>query len=117
MATAFLILALVAVAAAVASWGVAVASARTIIAARKRARRHTGPGVYALLVLWPFAVRRHRDDDSDDAVRSSKATIAFIVCMTVAVAATSAYTNLTHKPATAGPQGFVPASGAAPIKS
>ncbi|MGR7997038.1 MULTISPECIES: hypothetical protein [unclassified Xanthobacter] len=117
MASAFLIIALAALAGAVVSWGVAVVSARHALAARKRAHHANGIGLRVLLLVWPFAVRRRRDDDSVDAVRSSKAVIAFFVCLTVAVAATSAYTNLTHKPATAGPQGSVPAGGAAPIKS
>lgn len=115
MALAFQLLAGLALAAAVVSWGVAVMVARQVLAARRREGLANGPGAFALLVLWPFAVRRHPLDEGPEAVRASKATIAFFVALTVAAAAISASTNLTHKRVSAGAVG--PIAGALPSKS
>lgn len=48
-----------------------------------------------LLALWPFASRRP-DPENAHGRRAGKAQIALIASVMVAVAAASAYTNLTH---------------------
>ncbi|MFG1479554.1 hypothetical protein V5F53_12945 [Xanthobacter sp. V4C-4] len=115
MAAAFQLLALLAIAAALASWGVAVAIGLQVFAARRWEGRGNGIGARLLLLFWPFALRRRADDDGPLAARTGKATVAFFVALTLAVAAISASTNLNHSRASAGKAAPVP--GAPPSKS
>lgn len=117
MAAVFHILAGLSLLAAVIAWVAAVRGGLRAIAADRAAGQDAGPGRYALLALWPFAVKRRGSEADADAVRAGKAAIAFFVALTVAVAAISAYTNLTFK-RTAAPAGSMPAAPAgAPSKS
>ncbi|MDI4662886.1 hypothetical protein K9U40_00820 [Xanthobacter autotrophicus] len=117
MAALFYVLAGLALLAAILAWGVAVRGGLKAIAANRAAGQGGGAGSYALLALWPFAVRRRGREADADAVRTGKAAIAFFVSVTVAVAAISAYTNLTYKPPVA-PAGSSPAGATgAPSKS
>ncbi len=97
MATVFLVIALLAVAAAVVSWGYAVAVARAAVSAHRRQGLPNSAATYALLVFWPFAVLRRDDEAEAHARLLSRAAVAFFVSLTLAVAATSAFTNLTMK--------------------
>ncbi|QRG05697.1 hypothetical protein EZH22_22010 [Xanthobacter dioxanivorans] len=118
MADLFYILAGVALFAALGAWAMAVRGGRAALAANAAAGRGGGPGSYALLVLWPFAVKRLGSDADADAVRTGKASIAFFVSLTIAIASISAYTNLTFKRDHAAPAGPAPAAPAnAPTKS
>ena len=117
MAALFHILAGFALLAALIAWAVAVRGGLKAIAANRAAGQGGGAESYALLALWPFAVRRRGREADADAVRTGKAAIAFFVSVTIAVAAISAYTNLTFKPPVA-PAGSPPAAPAgAPSKS
>ncbi|MFG1344544.1 hypothetical protein V5F59_06605 [Xanthobacter autotrophicus DSM 431] len=117
MASFFHILAGLALLAALAAWGWAVRGGLQSIADDRAAGLPAGFGRHLLLVLWPFAVKRRGPEADADAVRAGKAAVAFFVALTVAVAAISAYTNLTFKP-TAAPAGSLPAAPAsAPSKS
>lgn len=76
----------------VGSWGVAVyegTRAEEILGAISPVRR-------VFLALWPFAARRP-DPPEAHGQRAGKAQIALIASVMVAVAAASAYTNLTHE--------------------
>jgi len=117
MAIAFELIALLALAAAGASWVVAVGCARRVLAARRIRGEAVGAGAQVLALVWPFALRPEPDDVEAVplAVRSSKATVAFFVAVMLAVAAISASTNLIHKRVSAGAIG--PAAGALPSKS
>ncbi|WP_454916695.1 hypothetical protein [Xanthobacter sediminis] len=115
MAALFQFLALLAIAAALASWAVAVAGGLQVFAARRRAGEGNGIGAVLLLVFWPFAIRLKGDDEGPLAVRAGKATVAFFVALTLAVAAISAATNLNHPRASAGSKAPVP--GAPPSES
>ncbi|MEP9353591.1 hypothetical protein ABLE93_08335 [Xanthobacter sp. KR7-65] len=112
MADLFHILAGIAIFAAIGAWAVAVRGGRAALAAERAAGRSVGPGRIALLVLWPFAVRRTGPERDLDAVRTGKAAIAFFVSVTVAIAAISAYTNLTFQRDHAAPGGAPPSAPA-----
>ncbi|MET3354134.1 hypothetical protein V5F34_16345 [Xanthobacter autotrophicus] len=117
MAALFHIVAGLALLAALIAWAVAVRGGLKAIAANRAAGQGGGAGSYALLAFWPFAVQRRGHEAEIDAVRTGKAAIAFFVCVTIAVAAISAYTNLTFKHSVA-PAGSSPAAPAgAPSKS
>lgn len=118
MASFFAILAAAALLAALGAWIVAVRGGGLAIAADRAAGYGAGAGRYLLLALWPFAVRRTGPARDADAVRTGKASIAFFVCVTIAIASISAYTNLTFKRDHAAPTGALPAdSSGAPSKS
>lgn len=110
MAGLFQILAGLAVLAALAAWGVAVKGGLGAIAANRADGFAVGAGSYVLLALWPFAVKRRGPAAEHDAVRTGKASVAFFVALTIAIAATSAYTNLTFRRTHAVPSGPEPAA-------
>ena len=113
MATLFHILAIAALLAAIVVWGIAVRNGAALIRA-DRAEGGTVPaGTLALLVFWPFAVRGRAGNTDEAARQAGKAAIAFFIALTVAVAATSAYTNLTMKRPSPAPSG----AGTTPSKS
>lgn len=118
MAELFHVIAGAALLAAIGAWVVAVRGGRSALAAERAAGRPVGTGSYLLLVLWPFAVGRSGAAEDADRVRSGKAAIAFFVSVTIAIAAISAYTNLTFKRDHAAPAGATPSVPApAPSKS
>jgi hypothetical protein len=83
-----------ALAGAVASWIVAaIYGVRALIALEGPQQR----GLRRLaLFAWPFAVRRMEGVSRDHAAVVNKAIVAFIVCVTVAVATISLSTNLNR---------------------
>ena len=118
MAELFHVIAGAALFAAIGAWVVAVRGGRSALAAARAAGRPVGAGSYLLLALWPFAVGRSGAAEDVDRVRSGKAAIAFFVSLTVAIAAFSAYTNLTFKRDHAVPAGATsPVPATAPSKS
>ncbi|MFG1298941.1 hypothetical protein V5F49_04005 [Xanthobacter sp. V3C-3] len=118
MAGLFHILAGLSFLAALVAWGVAVKGGLGAIAANRAGGFPVGAGSYALLALWPFAVKRRGPAADLDAVRTGKASVAFFVALTIAIAATSAYTNLTFRRTHAVPTGQEPAAPATvPSKS
>lgn len=118
MADLFYVLAGVALIAAIGAWVAAVRGGRAALAAERAAGRKVGAANYLLLAIWPFAVRRSGPERDADAVRTGKAAIAFFVSVTIAIAAISAYTNLTFKRDHAVPAGATPTAPAgAPSKS
>ncbi|MBA4790124.1 MAG: hypothetical protein H2042_10550 [Rhizobiales bacterium] len=93
MAIISLLLVFVSLATFVGSWGVAV---------YEGTRAEEGAGEVSLLrrlflVVWPFAARGRQDPANPHGRRAGKAQIAVIASVMVAVAAASAYTNLTHE--------------------
>ncbi|MFS8038381.1 hypothetical protein ACI7BZ_15750 [Xanthobacter sp. AM11] len=118
MATVFLVIAGLALLAAVLAWGVAVRGGVGALAANRAAGRGGGFSGYLLLAAWPFAVQRTGADADADAVRTGKASVAFFVALTVAIAAISAYSNLTFQRTSVAPAGTSPAAPApSPSKS
>ncbi len=115
MATIFLALIIASVLAAVASWALAVVEGLRIMADNRAGGQPNGFATWALLLFWPFALHGRARNAEAHAARTSKATVAFFVSITLAVAATSAYTNLTMRPHV-GPTGSV-APGTASSKS
>ncbi|MGU3493188.1 hypothetical protein ACLBXM_04010 [Xanthobacteraceae bacterium A53D] len=115
MAVLALIVLFLALASAVASWGVAVTEGLKAKGAADAAGGPHGSTPAALLVLWPFAARlQSAPAAADHARRVGKALVAFIAALMIATAAISIYSNLTvvrPLPAPAG-QG-----SAAPSKS
>ena len=92
MATLSLILVVLSIIGIAASWGVAVYEgtlAEEAIGAVSFARR-------AQIIMWPFTAKGRHDPDNIHGRRAGKAQIALIASVMVAVAAASAYTNLTH---------------------
>ncbi len=83
-----------AIAGAVASWGVAAVYCVRALAAlegpeQQRLRR-------VALFAWPFAVRQMQGVSRQHAEIVNKAIVAFIVCLTLAVATISLSTNLNR---------------------
>lgn len=118
MATASLLVAMLSLAAAIVAWGVAVVDGAAALKGAHAAGRPGSAGTRLLLVAWPFAVRRNAGGETGEATRSSKALVAFFAALTLWVAATSAYTNLTMKRPSPAPAETRPAApGPAPSKS
>ncbi|MBB6309855.1 hypothetical protein [Xanthobacter tagetidis] len=118
MAALFHVIAGAALIAAIGAWVVAVRGGRSALVAERMSGRPVGAGSYVLLAFWPFAVGRTGAAEDADRVRSGKAAIAFFISLTVAIAAFSAYTNLTFKRDHAVPAGSTPSAPAsAPSKS
>ena len=91
LATIVMVLAL---AGAVASWiAGAVAYVRTLraISGAEAARLR-----WLAIVGWPFAMKRLQGATANHAGQVNKALVAFIACVMVAMAATSAATNLSR---------------------
>ncbi|BAF87740.1 hypothetical protein [Azorhizobium] len=111
MAVVALIVLFLALASAVASWGVAVTEGLKAKGAAEAAGGSHGSVSMAHLVLWPFAARLLSGPAADPARRVGKAQVAFIAALMIAVAAVSVYTNLSAvRPPSAAPA----APGAAP---
>ena len=94
MASLFLALVILAIAAALGAWGLAVREALRTFRAERAAGLPTA-ATLVLVVVWPFAVRPRAAAPAADAARMNKATVAFFVAVTLVVASASAYTNLT----------------------
>jgi hypothetical protein len=83
-----------ALAGALASWIVAsVYSVRTLAAIDGE---HAGRRRWLAVAAWPFAVGRLKGEASEHARIVNKAIVAFIVCLTVAVATISLSTNFNR---------------------
>ena len=79
-----------AVAGAVASWVAgAVFYARTLAALDDDPRLK-----WLSVVAWPFATGRLKGAAGEEAAKVNKAMLAFIICVTIAIAAFSVATNL-----------------------
>ncbi len=106
MAVVALIALFLCLAGAAASWGVAVTEGLKAKGAARAASGGHGPASMALLVLWPFSARLLDGPAAGHAARVSKALVAFITALMLAVAAVSVYTNLTVvRPPLAAPAG------------
>ena len=115
MAVIALIVLFLCLAGAAASWGVAVTEGLKAKGAAQAAGGGRGSVNTVLLVLWPFSARLLEGPAADHAARVSKALVAFITALMLAVAAVSVYTNLTVvRPPLAAPAGQ---GTAAPSKS
>jgi hypothetical protein len=94
MAQLAIIIIVLALAGAVASWiAGAMAYVRTLrsISGTEASRRQ-----WLAVVVWPFARGRLKGATADHTGPVNKALVAFIACVMVAVAATSAATNLSR---------------------
>ncbi|GGF83209.1 hypothetical protein GCM10007301_49120 [Azorhizobium oxalatiphilum] len=115
MAVVALIVLFLALASAVASWGVAVTEGLKAKGAADAAGGPHGSASAVQLVLWPFAARLLAGPAADHARRVGKAQVAFIAALMIAAAAISVYSNLTAvRPPLAHPAGQ---GSAAPSKS
>ena len=89
MAAVATVIAFLAIAGAVVSW-----IAGAIFHARAAAEARPSLASLAGAALWPFAATQRAHASAADAARLNKALVAVIACVMVAVAATSAATNL-----------------------
>ena len=93
------IIAGLALAGAIASWGVgAWCCARTLLALSDERWRSPAAwlAVASAAISWPFARRRLEGTAPEQAGRLNKALVALFACLTVAAAATSVATNLAR---------------------
>lgn len=93
MASISLLVVFLALAIFVGSWGVAVYEGTRA----EEALGPVDPMRRLLLTVWPFATRGRQDPANVHGQRAGKAQIVLIASVMVAVAAASAYTNLTHE--------------------
>ncbi|WP_127089810.1 hypothetical protein [Aquabacter cavernae] len=93
MASISLLVVFLALAIFVGSWGVAVYEGTRA----EEGLGALGPVRRGFLLFWPFAARGRQDPANAHGRRAGKAQIAVIASLMVAVAAASAYTNLTHE--------------------
>ena len=91
------VIAVLAIAGAVVSWGVGAWFYVQTLRAISDMPDGRGPMLCAIF-SWMFVAGRLRGEAAEHSTRVNKAIVAFLVCLTVAIVAISAGTNLARMP-------------------